>query len=105
MAQAPLNNMAESTSRSISRIDVRLPLSVREMIDKAAAMQGRTRTDFLIEAALEKAEEVISNQLLVKLALQDQKLLAQALLEEKVEEPTDFIKSIAGEYITKVESK
>lgn len=40
--------MSLTTDIPMSRIDARIPLSVRETIDRAAAMQGRTRTDFLI---------------------------------------------------------
>ena len=72
--------MTQQTKTPISRIDARIPLSVRETIDRAAAMQGRTRTDFLIEAALEKAEKVITEQTVIRLAMQDQEMLAKALL-------------------------
>lgn len=58
----------------MSRIDARIPLSVRETIDRAAAMQGRTCTDFLIAATREKAE-----QSLMRLALEDQRTLASTL--------------------------
>lgn len=61
--------MSLTTDIPMSRIDARIPLSVRETIDRAAAMQGRTRTDFLIAAALEKAGQVIAEQSLVRLAL------------------------------------
>lgn len=64
--------MSLTTDIPMSRIDARIPLSVRETIDRAAAMQGRTRTDFLIAAALEKAEQVIAEQSLVRLTLEDQ---------------------------------
>ncbi len=97
--------MTQATEHIMSRMDVRLPLSVRETIDRAAAMQGRTRTDFLMEAALEKAEKVIAEQSLLQLAVQDQELLAKALMEEKVQEPTPFLASLAEEYASKVESK
>ena len=56
-----------TTDIPMSRIDARIPLSVRETIDRAAAMQGRTRTDFLIAAALEKAEQVIAERRLCAL--------------------------------------
>jgi uncharacterized protein (DUF1778 family) len=61
-------------------------------------MQGRTRTDFLIEAALEKAEKVITEQMVIRLAIQDQELPANAILAERVEAATPFIKNIASEY-------
>ncbi len=71
--------MSQNSELSMSRIDARIPLTVRETIGRAAALQGRTRTDFLIEAALEKAERVIAEQTLIRLTLRDQELLAKAL--------------------------
>ncbi|WP_206214307.1 DUF1778 domain-containing protein [Desulfovibrio sp. ZJ369] len=86
----------------MSRIDARIPLAVRDTIDRAAALQGRTRTDFLIEAALEKAERVIAEQSLIRLTLRDQELLAKALTEENVSEPSPFLKSLTSEYCERV---
>ena len=71
--------MSQNSELSMSRIDARIPLTVRETIGRAAALQGRTRTDFLLEAALEKAERVIAEQTLIRLTLRDQELLAKAL--------------------------
>lgn len=82
----------------MSRIDARIPLTVRDTIDRAAALQGRTRTDFLIEAALEKAERVIAEQTLIRLTLRDQELLAKALIEENISESSRFLKSLTSEY-------
>lgn len=80
--------MPQKTALPMSRIDARILLSVREAIDRAAAMQGRTRTDFLIAAALEKAE-----QSLVRLALEDQRTLAAVLLSEETETRRTSLKS------------
>lgn len=63
--------MSQYSKVSMSRIDARTPLAVRDTIDQAAALQGRTHTDFLIEAALEKAERVIAEQTLIRLTLRD----------------------------------
>ena len=90
--------MSQNSDVSMSRIDARIPLAVRETIDRAAALQGRTRTDFLIEAALEKAERVVAEQSLIRLALRDQELLAKALAEKNVSEPSRFLKSLISEY-------
>lgn len=97
--------MTQQAENPMSRIDARIPLSVRETIDRAAAMQGRTRTDFLIEAALEKAEKVITEQAVLRLAVRDQELLAKALLEEQVTEATPFIKGLAAEYAARIRDK
>ena len=88
----------------MSRIDARIPLAVRETIDRAAAMQGRTRTDFLIEAALEKAERVIAEQSIIRLTMRDQELLAEALQNQELLEPTPFLKELAEEYAARVKS-
>lgn len=96
--------MSQQLSTPMSRIDARIPLAVRETIDRAAAMQGRSRTDFLVMAALEKAEKVIMEQNLVQLAMEDQLKLAQALAEEKVEQPTALLNDLAAEYAAKVKS-
>ena len=90
--------MSENYELPMSRIDARIPLVVRDTIDRAAAMQGRTRTDFLIAAALEKAERVIAEQNLIRLTMQDQESLAKALSEEKVSEPSPLIQALAREY-------
>ena len=84
----------------MSRVDARIPLSVRETIDRAAAMQGRTRSDFLIAAALEKAE-----QSLVRLALEDRRPLAAALLSEETEAPSSLLENLSSEYAQRVESR
>lgn len=96
--------MTQSHETPMSRIDARIPLAVRETIDRAAAMQGRTRTDFLIEAALEKAERVIAAQSIIRLTMHDQKLLAEALQKQESMEPTPFLKELADEYEATVKS-
>ena len=68
-------------------------------------MQGRSRTDFLIEAVLEKAEKVIADQTVISLTMKDQQLLANALHKQEVMEPTPFLKELAGEYTVQVKSR
>ena len=94
-----------ATDIPISHIDARISLSVRETLDRAAAMQGRTLTDFLITAALEKAEQVIADQSLVRLALEDQRTLAAALLAEETAPPSSFLKNLSEEYTQRVECR
>lgn len=89
----------------ISRIDVRIPLLLREMIDFAASLEGSTRTDFLISATVEKARRVIDEHNSIKLSLNDQKMLAEALADDAVREPDEFLKGLAQEYTVKVKSK
>jgi uncharacterized protein (DUF1778 family) len=40
-------------------INLRAPAKQRALIDQAAQVQGKTRTDFMLEAAYEKAQQVL----------------------------------------------
>lgn len=40
-------------------INLRAPAAKRALIDQAAEVQGKSRTDFMLEAACEKAQQVL----------------------------------------------
>lgn len=48
-------------------INVRVPVSTRELIDSAAAVTGKTRTEFVIESARQQAIDVLLDQRLFAL--------------------------------------
>jgi uncharacterized protein (DUF1778 family) len=52
-------------------VSMRLPESDLAIIDRAAALRGRTRTDFVREAALRAAEEVLLEQSVVRMSPED----------------------------------
>jgi uncharacterized protein (DUF1778 family) len=43
-------------------INLRTPLAQRELIDRAARLQGKSRTDFMLEASRDRAEQVLLDQ-------------------------------------------
>ena len=43
-------------------INVRAPAELRDLIDRAASAQGKTRTDFVLEASAEAARRVLLDQ-------------------------------------------
>ena len=45
-------------------INLRTPPAQRELIDRAARLQGKSRTEFMLEASREKAEQVLLDQTL-----------------------------------------
>lgn len=49
----------EPTSPRDATINLRLQSSARELIDRAAAALGKSRTDFMVEAARREAEAVL----------------------------------------------
>jgi uncharacterized protein (DUF1778 family) len=50
-----------STSAS-TVINLRTPAAQRELIDRAAQLQGKSRTEFMLEASREKAQQVLLDQ-------------------------------------------
>jgi uncharacterized protein (DUF1778 family) len=52
------------STTSSTVINLRTPVSQRELIDRAARLQGKSRTDFMLEASREKAEQVLLDQTL-----------------------------------------
>ena len=49
---------------SSTLISLRAPPEQRELIDRAARLQGKSRTDFMLEASREKAQQVLLDQTL-----------------------------------------
>lgn len=48
-------------SGNAERIDIRLPRPLKERLRKIAAQSGRSMSDFIIAAVLEKADETIAS--------------------------------------------
>ena len=95
--------MTQLSSRT-SRFDIRIPSHVREAVEMAASLEGRSITDFLVAAMIEKAEQVIVTHKRIELTLRDQAMLAEGLRTQQHEEPTEFIRQLASEYREKVKS-
>lgn len=49
----------ERTSARDANINIRAQQRQRELIDQAAEVTGKTRTDFILEAACQKAEDIL----------------------------------------------
>lgn len=62
------------------RLEARCSTEVKQRIERAAELQGRSLTDFLVSAADERACKVIEQYQVVKLTVQQSEALADALL-------------------------
>lgn len=60
--------MISPTERKEYPISMRLPEADVAMIDRAAGLRGRSRTDFVREAAVRAAEEVVMEQGLIRMS-------------------------------------
>jgi uncharacterized protein (DUF1778 family) len=60
--------MASAAERKEYPISMRLPEADVAMIDRAANLRGRSRTDFVRDAAVRAAEEVIMENRLIRMS-------------------------------------
>jgi uncharacterized protein (DUF1778 family) len=60
--------MANIAERKEYPISMRLPEADVAMIDRAASLRGRSRTDFVREAAVRAAEELIMENRLIRMS-------------------------------------
>ena len=70
-----------------ARLEARLPVDVHALLKRAAELQGRSLTDFVVTAASEAAVRLISEHQFIQLCLEDQRRFAEALINPPPEAP------------------
>jgi uncharacterized protein (DUF1778 family) len=76
-----------------ARLEARLPLDVMNRLKRAAELQGRTLTDFVVAAADEAACRAIEQTEIIHLSVEDQRLIAEAILNPP--EPNEALRKAA----------
>ncbi|KEY57134.1 DUF1778 domain-containing protein [Serratia sp. DD3] len=71
-----------------ARLEARISTELHTLIKRAAELQGRTITDFIITATQEAAKRAIEETTLLKLAIEDQQQFADSLLQESATPPS-----------------
>ena len=72
--------MTNQTTSSTSRLEARLPVDVHAMLKRAAEIEGRSLTDFVVAAASAAARKTIEDTEMIKLSIEDQERFAQAMI-------------------------
>ena len=62
-----------------ARLEARISTDLHSMLKRAAELQGRTMTDFVVSAVQDAAQHAIEQAEVVRLSLADQECFAQAL--------------------------
>jgi uncharacterized protein (DUF1778 family) len=63
-----------------ARLEARLPASIYAMLKRAADLQGRSLTDFVVSAAHDAAQRAIEGEAIIRLSAEDQQRFAEALI-------------------------
>ena len=69
-----------SATLSTARLEARISTGLHAMLKRAAEMQGRTMTDFVVAAVQQAAQQAIEQADVIRLSLADQTAFADALL-------------------------
>lgn len=70
---------AEAKSKT-ERLEARIPGDVKSILTKAASLQGRSLTDFVVGSATEAARRIIRESEVLDLSERDQVAFARTLL-------------------------
>lgn len=65
---------------STARLEARISTDLHAMLKRAAEIQGRTMTDFVVAAVQDAAQHAIEQAGVIRLSLADQRRFADALL-------------------------
>jgi uncharacterized protein (DUF1778 family) len=79
-AQVQTRSKPRSVHPKSERVDVRMTPEIKELLQRAAAIRGRSLSDFVVESAQEAAVAAIRDEHVMKLTAEDSRVLAEALL-------------------------
>jgi len=79
-----------------ARIEARATAETKALIEHAAALSGLSVSDFLVQSAQERAEELIERRTRVRLSVERSIAFAEALLDPSP--PTDDMRQLAADY-------
>lgn len=63
-----------------ARIEARIAPEALLVVKRAAELQGRSVSDFLVESAVSMAKKTIEETQIIRLAVEDQRAIADAIL-------------------------
>lgn len=73
--------MSELARSRTARVEARIAPDALAVVRRAAELQGRSVSDFVVAAALKDAQRTIEDMQLVRLSVEDQRRFAKLLLD------------------------
>jgi uncharacterized protein (DUF1778 family) len=99
--------MARSTSQRSTvrtraeRLEARISRNQKELFQRAAELQGRTLTDFVVSSAQEAAVRTIEEMQIIRLSARDSRVFAEAILNPR--KPNERLRAAARRYVGRFE--
>ncbi|AFZ56387.1 DUF1778 domain-containing protein [Anabaena cylindrica FACHB-243] len=89
-------NTEQSQTAKKERLEARLTSEQKELLQRAAEIEGTTLTDFVVRSAQAQARRVIEEHTRIKLSLEDSQAFVASLLNPP--EPNQRMMKAAAEY-------
>ncbi|MFL4984134.1 MAG: DUF1778 domain-containing protein [Xanthobacteraceae bacterium] len=67
-------------SNRTARVEARISPDALAIVKRAAEIQGRSVSEFIVDAAREAAHRTIEEATIIRLSIEDQRLIADAIL-------------------------
>lgn len=93
--------MGQNVSRT-ARLEARIAPDTLEIVKRAAELEGRSVSDFVVAAAQEAARRTIADTHLIRLSLEDQRAFADAILEPPA--PNDAMRRAAAAHRIRIKA-
>lgn len=77
----------QTNTTTTARLEARISKGLHVLLKRAAELQGRTVTDFVVSAVQIAAQQAIEQADVIRLSIADQQRFAQALLSPPPPEP------------------
>lgn len=100
MRTSTLRRQRGRDDSKMERLEARISPAQKKLFQKAASIQGRTLTQFVVGSAQEAAKNVVQEYELITLSVRDRKVFVKALLNPSV--PSQKLLRAAQQYETKV---
>ncbi|MFT7626230.1 MAG: hypothetical protein ACI9WU_005425 [Myxococcota bacterium] len=88
--------VSTSNATKTERLKARVPANVTALLNPAAALQGRSLTDFVVGTATEEARRIIRENQVLELNERDQVAFAEALVNPPA--PSPALRAAARRY-------
>jgi uncharacterized protein (DUF1778 family) len=97
------HNVRRGRTTRTYRFDARLNEDQKLLIQRAADLEGRSMTDFVLHSARLAAERTIERRAMLALTARESEAFAEALL--KPAKPGPVLRKAAGDYLQKTKTR
>src|SRR3546814_1898486 len=99
MAHAQRLESAPPTRRRAERLEARVTAEQKALIGHAAALEGRSITDFVLTSVQDAAKRAIAEHEVIQLSVRDSKAFVEALLNPR--EPSKRMRERVAAYVAR----